>query len=127
MIKLDIDTHQFDKWLRHFRTAYTLLRSKEGIFLTIAKVKETRKGYHVYIAGKYLPFRTILFFECLLGSDPKKQLYAYTERADILFQNKNNGRSIERSAKSETKKLNRAIRQINRAHVTHRIYEFKSS
>jgi len=119
-LKIDIDNHDFDKWLRHFDLMYRLISC--NVRFKSARVFKTKHGYHIYInQDKIISKNEINILECLLGSDLFKQAFFYTEDEDILFKMKNGFK--EKFRVKETKKLNRLIRRINS--LDYRLYKLQ--
>jgi len=119
-IKIDIDNHKFNEYIKHFKKMYNLISCK--IQFDNAQVFRTKHGYHIYIKqNRVISKKEINVIECLLGSDLFKQAYYYLEGNDILFKIKNG--VAERYADNETKKLNKIINTINKKKCI--MYRFK--
>ena len=122
-IKLDIDNHQFAKWLRLFRFRYSFIIERKNFKISYAEVYRTKKGFHIYLFSNINELNTILLLECLFGSDLNKQLFGYGENADILFKNKFNGKSKEKYDAKKSAKLRTEIQLLNKNTI--RIKKFK--
>jgi len=119
-LKIDIDNHDFDKYIKYFNKMYRLISCK--VRFKSAKVFKTKHGYHIYIhQSTTLSKNEVNVLECLLGSDLFKQAFYYIEDEDILFKVKNG--VAEKRAVKETKLINHLIRKINR--LDYRIYTLK--
>lgn len=110
-LKIDIDNHKFQRWIGWFEWSYTQLRFA-GVKLKSARVYRTLHGYHVYFGSNLLSRNEIVLVECFLGSDIKKQVYAFVEGNDILFARKN--WHLEKYDAARTKKLAMAVALVNR-------------
>ena len=119
-LKIDFDSHNFNRYLKHFDKMYRLISC--NVRFKSAKVFKTKHGYHIYInQDKVLSKNEINILECLLYSDLFKQAFYYTEQEDILFKIKNG--VAEKYSEKETKELNRLIKQINK--LDYRLYKLE--
>jgi len=119
-LKIDIDNHNFDKYLKYFNKMYRLISC--NVRFKSAKVFKTKHGYHIYInQDKVVSKNEVNVLECLLGSDLFKQAFYYIEDEDILFRVKNGVE--EKPAVKETKLINQLIRKINKAN--YKLYTLK--
>jgi len=119
-IKIDFDSHNFNRYLKHFDKMYRLISC--NVKFKSAKVFKTKHGYHIYInQDKVLSKNEINILECLLYSDLFKQAFYYTEQEDILFKIKNG--VAEKYSEKETKELNVLIKQINK--LDYRLYKLE--
>ena len=110
-IKIDFDSHNFNRYLKHFDKMYRLISC--NVRFKSAKVFKTKHGYHIYIEqDKVLSKNEINILECLLYSDLFKEAFYYIEQDDILFKVKNGFE--EKYATKETNELNRLIKSINK-------------
>ncbi len=110
-LKIDLDNISFNTFCINFKKTYFQLKFVK-INISKSSVYKTKKGYHIFLYLLKNNLNNRLLLECFFLSDVKKQLYAFIEQKDILFDVKNN--YSVKFLKRNTNKLNKIIDEINR-------------
>ncbi len=88
-IKLDYDFISLRKVIKTLVPAWRHIAAAKNLRLAGTDAYMTAHGWHIYLfITNPIKFEELLLIECLLGSDIKKQRYAYAEGHDILFKYK---------------------------------------
>lgn len=124
-LKIDLDNKDIEAWAKNiFYPTYKFLRYTGLKINNTSLVYRTKRGYHIYFNTNCISYSQILLIESFLGSDIRKQLYAYVEGNDILFRNKNQGESKEVYSFDRSLWLDSIVSDINKLKLSQRIVSF---